>query len=121
MHLFVGSLLVLAGLACLRYVWAGVPAFEREPPFLALGVLLIGIGAGLGVRARSAHLLARAGLGAGLLAIVVMIARLYLPSGARDRPRAPRVSRARALRAAHARGGARGACARRASMPGRRS
>src|SRR5438046_4590795 len=86
MHLFVGSLLVLAGLACLRYVWAGVPAFEREPPFLALGVLLIGIGAGLGVRARSAHLLARAGLGAGLLAIVVMIARLYLPSGARDHP-----------------------------------
>src|SRR2546422_3494055 len=86
MHLFVGSLLVLAGLACLRYVWAGVPAFEREPPFLALGVLLIGIGAGLGVRARTAHLLARAGLGAGLLAIVVMIARLYLPSGARDHP-----------------------------------
>ena len=86
MHLFVGSLLVLAGLACLRYVWAGVPAFEREPPFLALGVLLIGIGAGLGVRARTAHLLARAGLGAGLLAIVVIIARLYLPSGARDHP-----------------------------------
>src|SRR5436309_15980100 len=85
MHLFVGALLVLAGLACLRYVWAGVPAFEREPPFLALGVLLIGIGAGLGVRARTAHLLARAGLGAGLLAIVV-IARLYLPSGARDHP-----------------------------------
>jgi hypothetical protein len=86
MHLFVGSLLGLAGLACLRYVWVGAPAFEREPPFLALGVLLIGIGAGLGVRARTAHLLARAGLGAGLLAIVVIIARLYLPSGARDHP-----------------------------------
>ena len=86
MHLFVGSLLVLAGVACLRYVWAGAPVFEREPPFLALGVLLIGIGAGLGVRARTAHLLARAGLGAGLLAIIVMIARLYLPSGARDHP-----------------------------------
>src|SRR2546422_5144060 len=86
MHLFVGSLLVLAGVACLHYVWAGAPVFEREPPFLALGVLLIGIGAGLGVRARTAHLLARAGLGAGLLAIVVMIARLYLPSGARDHP-----------------------------------
>jgi len=57
MHLFVGSLLVLAGLACLRYVWAGVPAFEREPPFLALGVLLIGIGAGLGVLGGTAALL----------------------------------------------------------------
>src|SRR5256885_15241789 len=86
MHLFVGALLALRGVPCSRSVWAGAPAFEREPPFLALGVLLIGIGAGLGVRARTAHLLARAGLGAGLLAIVVMIARLYLPSGARDHP-----------------------------------
>ena len=86
MHLFVGSLLVLAGLACLRYVWAGATAFEREPPFLALGVLLIGIGVGLGVRARAALLLARAGLGTGLVVIVVMIARLYLGSGAPDHP-----------------------------------
>src|SRR5438094_10208820 len=84
MHLFVGALLVLAGLACLRYVWAGVAAFEREPPFLALGVLLIGIGAGIGVRARTAHLLSRAGLSSALLAIVVMIVRLYLPSGTTD-------------------------------------
>jgi hypothetical protein len=76
----------MAGLACLRYVWSGATALEREPPFLALSVLLIGIGVGLGVRARVAHLLARAGLGAGLVVIGVMIARLYLGSGARDHP-----------------------------------
>src|SRR5262245_1051062 len=85
-HLFLGALLVLAGLGCLRYVWAGVPAFEREPPFLALGVLLIGLGAGLGVRARSAHLLARVGLATGLVVTGVMIARLYLGPGAPDYP-----------------------------------
>src|SRR5947208_14221917 len=93
MHLFVGALLVLAGLACLRYVWAGVPAFEREPPFLALGVLLIAIGAGLGVTSRTAHLLARAGMGAGLLAIVVIVARLYPPSGASGPPNGRLVAR----------------------------
>jgi hypothetical protein len=86
MHLFVGALLVLAGLACLRYVWAGDAAFGREPPFLALGVLLIGIGAGLGAQARAAHLVARTGLGAGLAVIGVMVARLYLGTGARERP-----------------------------------
>ena len=86
MHLFVGALLVLAGLACLRYVWAAAAAIEREPPFIALGTLLIGIGAGLGVRARSAHLLARAGLAAYLVVISVMVARQYVGSGARDHP-----------------------------------
>ena len=86
MHLCVGAVLVLAGLACLRYVWAGAAAIEREPPFLALGVLLIGLGAGLGARARAAHLLTRAGLGVYLLVIGVMIARLYVGSGARDHP-----------------------------------
>ena len=81
MHLFVSALLVLAGLACLRYVWAGDASIEREPPFLALGVLLIGIGAGLGLRARAAHLLARVGLGAYLVVIGVMVARLFVGSG----------------------------------------
>ncbi len=73
MHLFVGALLVVAGLACLRYA-------------LAMSVLLIGIGAGLGLRARAAHLLARAGLGVSLVAIGVMAARLYVGSGPRDHP-----------------------------------
>ncbi len=86
MHLLVGSLLALAGLACLRYVMAGAASIEREPPFLAMGVLLIGIGAGLGLRARVAHLLARAGLGAYLVVIGVMAARLYVGSSARDHP-----------------------------------
>jgi hypothetical protein len=85
-HLFVGALLVLAGLGCLRYVWAGATAFEREPPFLALSVLLIGVGVGLGVRARAALILARAALGAGLVVIGVKIGRLYLGSGPRDNP-----------------------------------
>ena len=86
MHLFVGAPLVLAGLACLRYVWAGAASIEREPPFLALGVLLIGIGAGVGVRARSAHLVARAGLAAYLVVISVLVARQYVGSEARDHP-----------------------------------
>jgi hypothetical protein len=85
-HLFVGALFVLAGLGCLRYVWAGANSFESEPPFLALSVLFIGIGAGLGARARVALLLARAALGAGLVVIVVRSAGLYLGSGPRDNP-----------------------------------
>jgi len=73
---------VVAGLACLRYVWAGASAFEREPPVLALGVLLIGIGAGLILRARAAHLLARAALGIVILAVAVKTVRLYAGSPA---------------------------------------
>src|SRR5262245_13417184 len=86
MHLFVGTLLVLAGLACLRYVWAGDASIDREPPFLAMSVLRIGIGVGLGVRARAAHLLARVGLGAYLAVIGVMVVRLYVESGGRSHP-----------------------------------
>jgi hypothetical protein len=94
-HLFVGGLLVLAGLACLRYIWAGETAFEREPPFLAMSVLLIGIGAGLGARGRAAHLLARVALGAGFIAIGVTIARLLLGSAVRDNPDEVLVAHAR--------------------------
>ena len=86
MHLFVGALFVLTGLGCLRYVWAGAASFEREPPFLALGVLLLGIGVGLGARARVALLLGQAALGVGLVVIVVRNARLYLDGGPRDNP-----------------------------------
>jgi hypothetical protein len=86
MHLFLGALLVLAGLGCLRYVWAEEATVEREPPFLALSVMLIGVGAGLGARARAAPLVARAGAGAGLLVIGVMVIRLYLGRGGRGHP-----------------------------------
>ena len=86
MHLFVGALFVLAGLACLRYVWAGASAFEREPPFLALGVLLIGIGAGLALRARVARILAHVALGASVLAIAVMVVRLNVGGAAPHHP-----------------------------------
>jgi hypothetical protein len=76
-HVSSGALFVVAGLACLRYVWAGASAFEHEPPVLAFGVLLIGVGAGLILRARAAHLLARAALGLVILAVVVKAVRLY--------------------------------------------
>jgi hypothetical protein len=82
----VGALLVLAGLGCLRYVWAGETAFEREPPFLALSVLLVGVGAGLAARARAAHILARVALAGGFVALVVTIVRLLLGSAVRDHP-----------------------------------
>jgi len=85
-HLIAGALVVVAGLACLRYVWAGATTLPREPPFLALGVLLVGIGAGLGLRARAAHLFARIGLGVYLVVIGVMVARLYVGSGERGHP-----------------------------------
>jgi hypothetical protein len=85
-HLFVGAVFVLAGLACVRYVWAEAVTFEREPPFLALGALLVAIGVGLGLRARAAHVLARIGLGAYLAVIGIMIARLYVGGGRGDYP-----------------------------------
>jgi hypothetical protein len=84
-HLFVGALLVLGGLGCLRYVFAGETAFASEPPFLALSVLLIGIGTGLALRARAALLLAQVALGGTLLVIATRALRLYV-GGPRDTP-----------------------------------
>jgi hypothetical protein len=75
-HVFSGALFVVAGLACLRYVWAG-SEFESEPAVLALGILLIGVGAGLILRARAAQLLARAALGLVILAVAMKAVRLY--------------------------------------------
>src|SRR5205814_2067944 len=57
------------GGACVAYLWAGGSIFEREPPLLAFGILLIVLGAGLAGRSRAAALLVRAGLGAGLVAL----------------------------------------------------
>jgi len=83
MHLFVGSLLVLGGLGCLRYVWAGETAFESEPPFLALCVLLVATGVGLAMRARAALLLTQVALGGTLLVLATKALRLYV-GGPRD-------------------------------------
>src|SRR4029453_11146369 len=85
MHLFVGALLVLGGLRCLRYVWAGETAFQSEPPFLALCVLLVATGVGLAMRARAALLLAQVALGGTLLVIATRALRLYV-GGPRDTP-----------------------------------
>src|SRR4029450_9026548 len=83
MHLFVGALLVLGGLGCLRYVWAGETAFESEPPFLALCVLLVATGVGLAMRARAALLLTQVALGGTLLVLATKALRLYV-GGPRD-------------------------------------
>src|SRR5215510_7695087 len=83
MHLFVGALLVLSGLGCLRYVWAGETAFQSEPPFLALCVLLVATGVGLAMRARVALLLAQVALGCTLLVLATKALRLYV-GGPRD-------------------------------------
>jgi hypothetical protein len=85
MRLFVGALFVLAGLSCLRYVWAGETAFQSEPPFLALSALFIGIGAGLAMRARAALLLAQVASGGTLVVIATKALWLYV-GGRRDNP-----------------------------------
>jgi len=80
MHIVVGAIFVVLGATCVAYLWAGGSVLEREPPLLALGVLLIALAAGLGGRSRAAALLARAALGAGLVAIG-WIATRYLSFG----------------------------------------
>jgi hypothetical protein len=83
MHVVVSAIFVLLGATCVAYVWAGGAVLEREPPLLAFGVLLIALAAGLGGRSRAAALLARAALGAGLVAIG-WIATRYLSFGGLD-------------------------------------
>ena len=56
---------MLAGLSGVRYGLTGTASFEREPPVLALGIALLGLGAGLWLRTRAALLLARAALISG--------------------------------------------------------
>src|SRR5262245_60190775 len=82
MHLCLGALLVLGGLSCLRYVWAGETAFASEPPLLALSVLLVATGMGLAMRARAARLLAYLALGVTLLVLAAEALRFY--GGPRD-------------------------------------
>ena len=69
MHVVVGSMFIALGATCIGYLWAGGPPFEREPPLFVLGVSLIFLSAGLAGRLRAPALLARAGVGAGLVGI----------------------------------------------------
>ena len=84
MHAVVAALFILPGLGCLAYVLAGESAMEREPPLLALGVLLVAIGAGLALRARAAHLLAQASLVGSMVINVVAMAGPHVVPGAAD-------------------------------------
>ena len=85
MHIVVGLIFIMLGATCVGYLWAGGPLFDREPPLLALGILLIFLAAGLAGRSRSAALLARAGLGAALVAMAWSATR-YVGFGTLDRP-----------------------------------
>src|SRR5262245_22546341 len=81
MHLLAGLILVLVGAGAVAYVARGAAAFEHEPPFLAVGVMLITIGLGVFGRSRAAVLVARAGIAAALLLIGGMIVTGWLRSG----------------------------------------
>jgi hypothetical protein len=83
MHIVVGLIFILLGATCVAYLWAGGSLFEREPPLLALGILLIVLAAGLAGRSRAAALLARAALGAALAGIAWTATR-YLGFGGLD-------------------------------------
>ncbi|HEV8585897.1 MAG TPA: hypothetical protein VGT02_13090 [Methylomirabilota bacterium] len=70
MRIVVGTLFVLLGGISIAYVAAGGAVFPREPPLVALGVLLVAVGAGFWARSRAAALLARVALGTALAGIV---------------------------------------------------
>ena len=83
MQVAIGLIFVLLGATCLGYLWAGGSVFDREPPLLVLGVLLIVLTAALAGRARAAGLLARAAFGAAIVAIAWLTVR-YLTFDPRD-------------------------------------
>src|SRR5256885_17016352 len=84
MHMFVGAIFLMLGGACVAYLWAGGSIFEREPPLLAFGILLIVLGAGLGGRARAA---------AAAPAATVSDRARRPPSGANSPMRVPKAAR----------------------------
>jgi len=83
MQIAVGLIFILLGATCIGYLWAGGSVFDREPPLVVLGVLLIVLTAGLAGRARAAALLARAALGAAIVAIAWLAIR-YVTFEPRD-------------------------------------
>src|SRR4029453_16710109 len=81
MHIIAGAIMILVGVGAVAYVQGGAAALEREPPLLAIGVLLVAIGIGLLVRSRLAGLVARIGLGAVSLVIVGTLVPGWFTSG----------------------------------------
>src|SRR5207245_3613301 len=67
MHIIAGAILALVGAGAVAYIARGASAFAREPPFLAVGVMLVTIGIGMCGRSRAAGLVARIGIAATLL------------------------------------------------------
>src|SRR5258705_608651 len=81
MHIMAGAILALVGAMAVAYIAGGVSALEREPPLLAVGVLLVAIGSGVCARSRTAALVARVGIGAILLLIGWIVVTGWLSSG----------------------------------------
>src|SRR5438552_3478668 len=81
MHIMAGAILALVGAGAVAYIARGASAFEREPPFLAVGVMLVTIGIGMCGRSRAAGLVARIGIAAALLMIGWIIVTGWLTSG----------------------------------------
>jgi hypothetical protein len=81
MHIIAGAILVLFGAAAVAYIARGASAFEREPPLLALGVMLVTVGIGLCGRSRAAGLVARIGIGATLLVMGSSLVSGWATSG----------------------------------------
>jgi len=81
MHIIAGAILALVGAMAVAYIARGASALEREPPLLAVGVLLVAIGSGVCARSRTAALVARVGIGAILLLIGWIVVTGWLTSG----------------------------------------
>jgi len=81
MRVVLGIVLVLAGLSTIRSVWGGETSASPEP-LLALGALMIGLGVGVALRSRAAHLLTQVAAGLGILAFVWRAVALYGGPGA---------------------------------------
>ena len=81
MHIIAGAILALIGAGAVAYIARGASAFEREPPFLAIGIMLVATGIGLCGRSRAAGLVARIGIGVSLLVIGWLIVTGWLTSG----------------------------------------
>ena len=81
MHIIAGAILALVGAGAVAYIARGASAFAREPPFLAVGVMLVTIGIGMCGRSRAAGLVARIGIAATLLMTGWIIVTGWFTSG----------------------------------------